>query len=1001
MNQIELHKKIDELIQVGPTGASVDVVKKLIQVNPDVCQYFYTKADERWLGWLWDNGLLDVIKEKSKDPKQISYRTPELNYFVKVAGKDSEKVVDIMLAVPISAESFNPEVIDQFLRICSTLPAEQLARIVSKIRDKEWIPLMGAFNQWGFEYEKMFQILEDAKDYKSILILAETVLVVRSKEEVSKDGYAGISTDKPFYFNDLSYTKVFEHLASVDDEHAEAALGLVAKVMSMVVLLGGKGRSDSVFPIEEMFHLFDVDFFELQLGEKEHLSYRDDVRQLAAVIKILLQRLVGDRCVNTDVVRKIYNQYIKSLPKSRAMWRLRLFALSLCPKAFRDELKQSFLQIFETDRYHEFISGTEYHKTLQAGFSVLSENDKREYVTRVIEYFIKKDQEKENEKENWHIRYGSEILSMIVGQLTEKEKQIAKDAGFIPNPNYEPEPSIGRSFAGTVVPQAPPDTEEEWGNPVREIVELLKTKWAPEALQKAYAEEGYSLRPINAEGVAGKLQNSIKERLEEYARDAFLFFDRQELDAHYTYSFLRGIHEAIKNDRERAVKIKWDSIIALCEAIKLSGERDRFEGGKREAGSFDVWLAGWTAVHSAIADVIQELISEERGNIIIDFLKYRDKLFMVIGYLFAYPDPVSKNKMEGQSDPFTAAINTERGRAFQAFTLFVYQDGKKFDKDAVVKISDDVKRLYEDALKRENTQALMFMFGHYLPSFYFRDRKWIRWLLPQIFPADHDKKDLYLAAWEGYLANNLYQEMFLDSDIQKLYKRGIALVPEEYTKRKYFRELDEGLAIHLALAFMHYEEFGFDHPLFVAFWKSNPERHAKFISFIGRSFISGDNMRTSALLKESPRSKEKLQEFWDWALEHCKDSKSLSEFGFWVNIEKGIFDTSWLAKHIKKTLEKTHGIIDWEYGFMRSVSALAKSAPSETLEIFRLFLLEAGVRSKQLRVPFLTENEVFEAFQALYNNPDTKSDTYVLIDDLIREGGSIFWKLKDVLNNTQ
>src|SRR3989338_1603791 len=155
MNQIELHKKIDELLTREPTEARREDISALTSANQDIRHYFFAKADERWLGWLWENGFLDVIKEKAEDPTRYGYRTPEVNYLVKVAEKEPAKVVDIMLAVTISTENFNPEVVDRFLRICSGLPAPELKRMVKKIRDDGWARLMGAFNEWGFEYEKM------------------------------------------------------------------------------------------------------------------------------------------------------------------------------------------------------------------------------------------------------------------------------------------------------------------------------------------------------------------------------------------------------------------------------------------------------------------------------------------------------------------------------------------------------------------------------------------------------------------------------------------------------------------------------------------------------------------------------------------------------------------------------------------------------------------------------------------------------------------------------
>jgi len=1013
MNQIELHKKIEALLLRNPDDIKRDEVLTLISANEDARQFFFTKADERWLDWLWNNAFLDIIKEKSENPKQISYRMPELNYLAKVAEQEPKKVVNIMYAIPISLENFNPEVIDRFLWICSILPVKQLKRIISKINDERWVPLMGPFNRWGFEYEKMFQKLADAKEYESILLLAEAILAVRPKEEINKDGFAGISTENPFYFNDLSYTKVFEHLTSIGKEYAERTLELTTKTMSQIVLLGGEAENKEVFPIKETFHLFDVDFFTLELGQKERLSHRDDVRDLAAVIKVLAQQLIQERCGKPQDAHTIYKKYIQPLPDSRAMWRLRLFVLSLCPEAFKNELKNAFFRLFEVDRYHEIISGTEYEKSLRKGFLVLFEADKQEYVKRVIDYFKKKDKEKENEKENWHIGYGSRILSMITDYLDKNNdlKRQVEEAGFKPNPNYEPEPSIGSVHTGSIAPRGP-ITGEEFGKlTITDIAEKLKTDWTPEELRKKNKDDDF-FNPLNAEGVGDLIKTDMLKRLQDYVNNAELFFDRDKLAAHYTYSFLRGIDEIFRGKKVDVSSINWDKLIIILRAIAESGQSEKFDSETRDREKFDAWLSGWTGVHMAVTDIIQELINEYSGKSLIDFALNRNDIFSVIQYLLSYPDPAPTdekdksakikvkppiNKEYSASDPYTTAINSVRGRAFQALPIFIYQDGKKFKKEDKVKLSPDVIELYETVLKKEDTLALMFMFGHYLPSFYFRNVDWIQKLLPEIFSEDPAKKDLYLAAWEGYLANNLFVEMFMDLNMQKLYERNIAFPTEKYTKRKYFRDIDKGLAIHLALAFAHYKEFNFEHPLFKSFWiNDNPKRHSAFISFIGRSFISGDNTQANLLLKESSFSKEKLKEFWDWILKNYKQPKSLAEFGFWVNTDKEIFDIPWIAEHLRETMEVTEGKLTWDYGLTKSIITLAKNAPSDTLEILKLLLLESGVRSKRLLVPFSVENEWFEAFKILYNNPKTKSDTYNLIDTLIREGGSMFWKLIDI-----
>jgi hypothetical protein len=990
-------------------------IREIISLNFDARQYFFTKADENWLDWLWENGLLDAIKQKAEDPTRYGYRTPELNYLARMTEKKAKEVVGIMLLVTISKDKFNPEVIDQFLRICSSLPAEELARIVPKIHDDNWVRLMSIFNHYGFDYEKIFQTLTNAKDYKNIIMLAEVVLSVKNKEEF-KQSSRGYSSDNPFYFSDISYTKVFEHLIVVDDQYLERALELTTKVMAAVVRLGDEGEKNEVFPIRDTFYLFDVDFFSLELGDEKHHSDRENVKDLAATVKILAQRLIGSNCDKPKLINEINKKYIEILPESRSTWRLRLFVLSLCPTAFEARLMQSFSRLFEVmetgKHYYEIESGTEYNKTLKQGFGALDSDYQREYVSNVFKYF---GQDREDKKEEqWYKRDGWQILSSICDSLTKNEKENCENVfGKKCDPAFEPEPSIGKMRSGFIKPKAPISQEEFGKLAINVIAQKLRNEWKPDSLQKQNTDNDF-LNPLNAEGAGEQLRTNIAKRLQDYVQNADLFFERDVLDEHYTYSFFRGIQEAIRADKTKVADIQWNKLIEVLVGIKNSGVTKTFDYKIREREKFDAWLSSWTGVHSAITDVLQELLNENEGKIIIDFPKYRSQFFEIISYLLAYPDPepqdeeletaTMKTHSPGDkeeyyvSDPFTMAINTVRGRAFQAFALFVYQDGKQFKKEDKIKITEEVKKLYEEVLNKENTRALMFMFGHYLPSFYFRDIDWMHGLLSKIFSEEANKKHLYLAAWEGYLANNLYEEIFFDSEFQKLYERGLNLTDDEDQKRKHFKEPDEGIAVHMALAFVVYhKKFGFDHPLFKEFWKQDVERQKEFVSFIGRMFVSGDNARVNEQLKKDSESRERLIKLWEWLLKNYDDPKLFAEFGFWVNLEKGLFEPIWLAKQLKATLEKTKGVLEWDYALTKSINELAKATPKETLEIARLTLLEGGIRGGKMRMPFMYDEEWFGALKSLYENADTKDDTYKLIDDLVREGGSTFWKLKEII----
>ncbi len=1041
----DTHKKLDK-----------ERLRNLIHVNPDARRYFYAKADECWLDSLWQNGFLDVIKEKAEDPTRYGDPHPELNYLVRMSKKAPAKVVNIMLQVLISSETFTLVVVDRFLVICSTLPADQLARVVEKIREKRWIPLMSAFNPSSFQYGKMLKTLAMAKDYKSLLILAEAVLTVRTQEEIERAPRR--HHDTPFYFDDLSFEKVFRHLSHVDAEYMEQAFDLATKVMADVIasewnkksdlgqlwqsaeeVFGDDGESEKVFKIDDSSMLLNVDFFDLESGQENHFSPEDDVRELAAVIKRFAEKLIGGRCEEQEAVRTVYEKSIgdfnnpdAKLPDSQAMWRLRLFVLSLCPEAFKDKLKKALFRLFEVEQYHEIIAGAEYEKALQKGFTALSDQDKHHYVKRVVKYFVQQGQGQETEETYLRIRNGSRIFSMIANQLTEEEKSHAGEAGFTLDTNYQPKPRIGRPRVGTIVPRRPLPQEEFGELSIAQIAELLRNEWEPNELTKQNTTDDF-LNPRNADGVSESLKSDIPNRLQEYVRNAESFFERGVLDEHYTYSFLWGIQKAINADRVHASNVNWDGVIDLCMAIKVSGEKAPFEEERGDRGWFDTFRAGWGAVHFAMTEVLQALLTEENSLVPIAFGAYRDRIFSIVGYLLSHPDPspedeqidTAKSKIKSPeqrafdevfygtesvpandagyqvSDPLHMAVNSVRGQAFKTFAYFVDQDGKKFKKEDVVKISSDVKELYERALEKETTRALMFMFGQYLPFSYYRDRNWVRGLLPQIFSQEPAKKPLYTAAWEGYLANNLYEEMFFDPEIQELYERGLALTNADFPpQQEHFKKPDKGITEHLALAFMHYKRFGFGHPLFKAFWKENNlERHASFVNFLGHSFVSGNNANAPEFLKRVPESKQRLKDFWNWLLENYENPKPFLEFDFWINLEVGLFEPAWLAERVRKTLEKTKGAFDSDFKLTQSIVRLAKANPKDTFKIARLYLLEGGIRKGGQREILLgTEDwgQWVQAFKILHDNLGTKSKTSALINILIQEGGNPFWDLKKI-----
>lgn len=979
MTQLEIHKKIDQFFEAGIKPDSVKVAQNILELGAkvDTENYFFAKAKVTWLSWLWENGFLDNIKQSSENIEQISYRMPELEYLMRMGQEDQIVVAKIIGSVKFSEKDNNPEVINTFLWIIEELPTEQIKTLTAKIRDEEWLRLISDYNKTGYRFVKIFKRLIEDKEWAALLELSEAILAIKSEDEIPGRKNS-LGMDNLFRINDVSASGVFEALANIDKNYIEKALEVAVYTMGEMVKTANKDE-DGVFQYEDSFSLFDVDFFELELGGRSSISSREDIKNLAAAMKKLIERVIADKGTDEKDIRKIL-ECINRIPFCHSIWRFRLFVLAQCPAVFREELKDAFFKLFEVENYYEIEGGAEYKKALKIGFTILSEADKKKYISEVFRYFTKKSKERSDQE--WHKRTGWEILSCICSFLSEEEKiECVRVFNEKCDENYKPEPSIGRMVSGSVHPE-PPDELDKYTP--KQIIEKLKKEWKADALEEKYKNDSIINRR-GVEGLGDALKEDIKKRKDEYLENITKIFDRENIDSHYVYSFLRGIEDMLKGSNDFSEQ-QIISILDLFDQIRLSGEDVRFSRDKERT-----WPADWIAVHMAITEVLIRILDDEK-NIKPIFPKERKRIIGIIEYLFSIKESPSKEKEKPEyGDPFNVAINSVRGRNFEVFIKFVENDGNK--------LASDSKEIYKKVLEKDDTLAIRFMFGHFLASFYFRDKDFISGLFSKIFPKDEpDEKDLYLAAWEGYLTSDLYRELF--EALQEYYKYAINFDSEKYTDRKYFKNLNEALGVHMALAFLYLGmEIGDN--LFELFWNvQNAERHNEFLTFIGRSCFNKSGA-SDGWLAEHKISKDKLLQLWDWVLENTniKDPKIFSGFGYWINPEREIIDDRIVIEKIAKTLNKSGGKLNWDYSFKQRLSKFAQVDAANTFLAIRNLFLDSADNLNKVQEYYFEMDKIKEALNIIYTKGDMeiKKEVADLVNTLIVKGSRPFWPLEEIL----
>lgn len=973
------HKIIDEIFSKNNFDEKIIKANCFSGINLDTRRYFFSKADEAWLKWIWEKGLLDQLKKPALDVSGYSYRLPELEYLTRMAEKDPQTVVEIINSVPILRETFNPEVVDRFFWITGLLPVKQIRVLFPKIMKENWVSLMAPFQRSGYEYLKIVGKLKEEKDFEAIIDLAKIILTLRTKEELHNiEGFS--LSGKLFYLSDITETGIFELLLSPENDKKEKTLGVILEILSKVATYG-KDKDEEVFSASEPFYLLDVDLFTMELNTGRKSYTKDDIENLIATAKKLIEDVFSSVRGNPIETQRIYTSYISILPDSKTLYRLKLFAITRCPDLFKEEIKNTLFRIFNVgERYFEIEGGAEYHHAIISGFGALSDSTKRDYVAKVLEYFGANLDDKD--KEVWRKRDGLKILIYIKNELNKEEIAKAESLlGKFPEGNIPaPHPDSSGVMGGMVSHRSPFELADY---SVPEIIEHIKTDWSPEVLNEQFKNDDF-LNPRGVEGLGDALKDNLKIRIMEYFTNLGGFFDRECINPNYVYSLLRGIEEMLR-DKKTLSDEQYDLLISFFDSIRISGESKEFEKSNENS-----WLGDWITVHKIVADISVELLASIKDSEV--FKKNRSIILSAIKYLLTIknnPD-VEDDKRES-NEPFHVAINSVRGRAYQAFAQFVYCDGKI--------LANDVKEIYEEILNRETSNAVRFVIGHYLPTFYYKDTPYIVSLLPRIFPInDAEKEKLYFATWEGYLASSLYKELFVE--LSKYYEHAIGIKAENYPERKYLKGLDETLATHLSLAYAHLD-LKINDPLFDLFWKTpNETRHYEFVSFIGRSCISRDQAGDK-WFEENGVSKQKLIDLWNWILKTDIpiETKTYSGFGFWINPNKEIVDEKILVKNLADTLQKSEGNIDWDYGLTQRLKVFAEIDQKNTLEIIKNYLLLDGELSPHRRSPmFSLETEIKEALVIIYKETTLKKPVEELINILIEKGSSSFWGLKDVLN---
>ncbi len=430
---------------------------------------------------------------------------------------------------------------------------------------------------------------------------------------------------------------------------------------------------------------------------------------------------------------------------------------------------------------------------------------------------------------------------------------------------------------------------------------------------------------------------------DERAPDADAAFDRAQ-GPDEVLPRLRSLVLSARYERDALTPPEQADTISLLVAIMKSGKERPFE---REPG--DTYpIDNWADVHVEMIDLITACLSkadalsigmaEEHGNQVLDLVDY---LFEYTrGKLGTTPrnDPAMRGN--GGVDHYAESSQWARAALFRGLVWLVgtlRHEGADRHSEAISRAQD----MCQNFLEMESSCPPMQEYGYHVPYLYGWDARWMRSMVPHVFPAAAADKRRFLAAWGGFLEENPSEEMFLDPVFLGLCRRGLELT-ESDVYSPVLPDPEFAVGRLLAYAHLHFEGFGPDHPLLRKFWEgSRPRQRAGFVHYAGK-YIRIDC--PSGREFDGPR----VIASWEWLLDQ-EDLEALSMLGPWICLRSGIFTPGELADLALRTLEKTEGRLGEEAWLQQSLEGLVGEAPEAAIRILELFFSEENLDSQRYR----------------------------------------------------
>ena len=951
-----------------------DLILESIRKNDDIRRYFFSsRPDPSWIPILWRSSFF------AKQPEfEVNSQGTFLTFWyaheflLSVASDVPEYIIKHLDNLDSCHDWYKAGAVESLTKLDPTL----VSTVIPKVLD--WLKTSNS--NWSLSHKASELMVFMAKNnyhdqtFDLFSALTDPILDLNTKEatkftlnEASLPEHSPIKDYKPGNEYLIALEKLdVVRLINILDENLRSAINKES---------GITGRDNS----KVSYWRSAIEDSEQDLGE----SAKDS---LLRALRDTLDHIVAQ---SIETAQPIVDKYIND--DFEIFQRLAIYFLHRYPKVFRSMVVKellNFSNLDETGIHHEFFL------LLQEGFPVLDEKQRATLVNailqgppkveleRFVESVAQNDKRDPDEfRENYINYWIKNRLWMIRVCLTNDSKEILDNLIAASGEPDHPDFTSWISSDGwmRVTDNSPLEEEALRAMSPNELYNYIQA-WEPDAEKKSWPQR------ITWEGLAGSIANIIVANPEKY-------ISHLELITYHRSVIAQSIFGHLTNDNYPIHERSWVIWLELIESLANNKDYD-----KKFIRAEDI-NSDWAQTYRSIVQLIKRGLQHKDSTLPSELLpKIRDILLVMI----YNPDPNSEQDKPGEGwfghlDPLTVSINRVRPMALDALVIYAIKNAKLSNNGSKkIRWEQSVKDAFTRKLekKEDPSWAVHSIFGKYLSSFYWLDKKWTVKNINGIFPEDDEEESIwfFISAWESFLLDGY--RSYLMPLLHNKYIRGIEYLAKGYQTKSHL-DIVSRLSIHVVIDYCLGEyllesEEGQNSLLVNLTIQTSPQI---------RAYVAN---ACYLVYRDNPKDAEKfwlrVKEVWEWRNKEASINNHSSEFDEEMrkfgNIpliapaQENIITLWPLLEGLLPHVTRGDGFrYDW-ISIEKFLLKEAKTDPARAIQFYKMMYDQLTERPKWI----YHSDEAKELIIKVINsgNEDAKQITLNLLDNLLRWGDNTF-----------